>query len=84
MWEMTNDELRRLIAECDGKGWINYAAIARDALRFRWLASKATHKTATFQAMGFETPMRVIHWQAFASLTQDLRAAIDADMEANP
>lgn len=88
---MTDDELRRLIAECeDGRLTVRYdrlqqiAAIARDALRFRHITQRPTAFYSQAKTCKFVTSgewVAHIPWMFKSQEKLDIRAAIDADME---
>jgi len=86
---MTDDELRDLIAECDGQehSYLHMPKlvdIARDALRFRHIIKGADHLPDPQPAPG-NPPVYgwSVQWGVWCDQGTDLRSAIDADMEAS-
>lgn len=88
---MTDDELRRLIAECEDtdhgfsyQHMPNLAPVLRDALRFRHITRNADHMPDPEPAQG-KPPVYgwSVQWGMWCDQGASLRAAIDADMEAS-
>lgn len=92
---MTDDELRRLIAECDAAisddgvnaKWaiqcIHLAPVVRDALRFRHITRNAEHLPDSEPGTRVQHWFWSVQWGTWCDRGTDLRAAIDADMEAS-